>query len=192
MESSVNFYCFSVHFVRGDYTRSGIVRRTSRRRYFVGLGRMRHCLLPVRMTPRADGIQDKTPALPPTRRRHLGLSHASSCCVFVSPPSPSEISKGKNKRALRCARYTSLPPSLSSLRTAGVTYLLRGQCRSGPAAQGCNSDGHTAAPWHSFRAVETFTGAAPSYSFFLCFFFFSYQSTKVIRPAPNSGRRLPI
>lgn len=66
-------------------------------------------LLPVRMTPRADDIQDKTPALPPPRRRHLGLSHASSCCVFVSPAAPSEISKGK-KRKGTALRKVSLPP----------------------------------------------------------------------------------
>lgn len=75
-----------------------------RRRYFVRLGRMRQ--LAVRMTPpRADDIQDKTPA--PPRRRHLGLSHASSCCVFVSPAPWKSVKKRKQGH---CCVAQGLPP----------------------------------------------------------------------------------
>lgn len=118
-----------------------------RRRYFVRLGRMRQ--LAVRMTPpRADDIQDKTPA-PPPRRRHLGLSHASSCCVFVSP---APWKSAKKRKQGHCCVARGLPPLLHRWRDKPCAWAAHIRPRH------TNSDRrHFVAPWHTFRAVETFT-----------------------------------
>lgn len=128
LESSVNFYYFSVPVVCGDCERSGTVRRTSASALLCKAGQ-----------DAATGRSDDAAA----RRRHPRQNTRAAAttssrivarlqllCLRVA--GTLEISKEKNTRALlRCARSPSPP----FLRIARVTNLLRGQRISGRATQ---------------------------------------------------------
>lgn len=129
LESSVNFYYFSVPVVCGDCERSGTVRRTSAA-----------ALLCKAVQDAATGRSDDAAA----RRRHPRQNTRAAAattssrivarlqllCLRVA--GTLEISKEKKTRALlRCARSPSLP----FLSIAGVTNLVRGQRISGRATQ---------------------------------------------------------